>query len=200
MGAFRQYPFTVVTAAADEPVSLEEAKDFLEIDSDILTHDLKITNFIKDAREQVEFRLGRKLVSQTLNMKLDNFYGFIIEIPVAPITAVNSVKYYDNDDTQQTLLGGSPQDYRAVLDGDGPSWVQPVTGWPATYPRPQVVEVEFVAGYADGDNVPESIKDAMKMIVAHRMEFREPFIFGQTHGVSMAIDFCLDPYRVYYSD
>ncbi len=200
MGTSREYSFTVVTPASKEPVSLEEMKSYLTIDSSVTTDDMDIKNWIREAREQVEARTGRKLMSQVLSMKRDAFYAYEIKIKCAPVTAINSVSYQDIDDITQSLTG-SPMEYRAFFDEDSESWIEPESGWPATYPRPQSVDINFTVGYSNVDSIPEALKNAIKMLVAHRYEFREPVIAGTiVSDVSMAVNFTLDPYRVYYND
>lgn len=80
-----------------------------------------------------------------------------IWVPRCPVQTIDSIKYWDSNNVQQTL---DPSSYIADLISE-PSRVMPAPGtsWPSTFNRPNAVEVRFTAGYgADGTTVPAGIK------------------------------------------
>jgi uncharacterized phiE125 gp8 family phage protein len=77
----------VLTAATVEPVTLEEAKLHLRVDTD--AEDTMIQSFISAARDYCERETGIALASQTLEYTTEaTDYIFL---PLAPVTLVESV-------------------------------------------------------------------------------------------------------------
>lgn len=95
-----------------------------------------------------------------------------IELPRPPLISVSSVKYYDENGTQQTW---ATSNYRAVAS-DFPGLVvfDDDADIPDLDARPEAIEIIFVAGYAAAIDVPPGIKDAILAYVAHRYRTREP--------------------------
>ena len=88
-----EFQCEIVTDLTTEPVTLQEAKDYMRISSDS-ENDL-IEELITSARERIEKYTGLSLGLKTL--KAYWFYFHIpAEIPYGPITAINSV-VDDND-------------------------------------------------------------------------------------------------------
>src|SRR4051812_2728046 len=101
----------VITAPASEPVTVAEAKIHLRVTT--ASDDAWITDAIVGAREHVEDVLRRRLITQAWRVYFDAFPGatwlrslcrseFVLS-DVAPVSAVNSVKYIDVDGVLQTL-------------------------------------------------------------------------------------------------
>lgn len=163
-----------IAANIPEPVSYDEAKDNLR-----LVHDadrVRITALIVAAREYVELWTDRALVPTTVTMKLDKFPGFddsyTIYLPKSPVTAFTSITYYDENDTSGTLAS---TEYQADISSE-PARVVPVstTTWPVTYERLHAVTLTYTAGYATPAAVPQRMKQAMHLLIAHWYEHREP--------------------------
>lgn len=180
----------LITAPADEPVSLTEAKAHLRVD--VSDDDALITSLIAAAREEVESRAGRSLRTQTWDLKIDQFPSANqpIVLPLPPLQSVTSVTYVDADGATQTWDAGNysvdaPGGPRAtrgmVIPGYGISY-------PTTRSQLNAVTVRFVAGYAD-DEAPEPLRNAMLLIVGNRYENRESAI--EAEGVTQLIN----PYR-----
>ena len=160
---------TLVTAAAGEPLTLDDVKGHLKITS--TDQDGEIVGWITAAREWAETRTGRALITQTWDLKLDGFPvdGGPITVPKPPLISVTSITYVDTNGVTQTWSS-------ALYTVDAPTGPQARSGqiWPAyneSYPgtRAQVnaVTVRFVCGYgAVADLVPASIRSAMKILIA----------------------------------
>lgn len=67
------YGLNLIAAPAAEPLTKEEVKSWLRIDSDDTTQDYEIAGLIQAAREYAENRCGRALVTQTWQLTLDRF-------------------------------------------------------------------------------------------------------------------------------
>lgn len=124
-----------------------------------------------------------------------------IYVPKCPIQSIDSIKYYDQTGTLQTL---DPSAYITDLVSE-PARIMPApnTAWPATYNMPNAVQVAFTAGYgASGTSVPAEIKHWILMTVATLYENREAVAIlnrGQVHELPY-IDTLLDNSRVFTFD
>lgn len=161
----------VITAPAAEPVSLDDMKAHLRVDHDI--EDALIGSMIAAARELVETTTGRSLVTRTLELVLDRFPGGPIALPRAPLQAVSSLIYRDPAGTEQTM---DPAAFLVdEIDGCVAALRYP---WPSTAARFDAVRVRYVAGYGDAAAVPETFKQAMRLLVAHWYGQREAVVIG----------------------
>lgn len=130
-----------------------------------------VESYIKAARQIAEDRQNRVLISQTWELYMDSFKKTEILLDKTPVQSITSVKYYDDENALQTL-DSSLYELDNVSE---PARLRPVSGesWPSTYDKYNAVLIEFVAGYGDAaDDVPESTRDAMLMIVANFYENR----------------------------
>lgn len=152
--------FKTTSGPSTEPLTLAELKNRLRI----LTCDFdnELTDLLKTARQTVEDDTYRRLITQTVEMYLEDFpstYGDI-EIRLAPVSAITHVKYYDQDDTLQTYSSGS---YYANLTSTPPRLVlKEAQSWPITEEyRPNKVIVTMTAGYGAASAVPPAAKVAI---------------------------------------
>jgi len=83
----------VITSPTSEPLTLEEAKLHLKVETD--ADDSLITSLITAARETAEIFTGRALASQVLEYILDGFpsESETICLPRPPLEEVESIKY-----------------------------------------------------------------------------------------------------------
>ncbi|MCP4366335.1 MAG: hypothetical protein GY800_13710 [Planctomycetes bacterium] len=176
----------LITAPATEPLSLADAKEHLIIDDDL--HNTLISSAITAAREYVEEYTGRALVSQTREMAFDSFPDEI-DLSKMPVLSITSIKYYDTDDTEQTMDSG---DY--VLDDYSLNHrVICPDGWPSTNGDTNNVKVRYIAGY---ETVPEPVVWAIKLLVGDAMENREETVIGVSVTPTKTAQMLLAPYRI----
>jgi uncharacterized phiE125 gp8 family phage protein len=159
---------------AVEPVSLAEAKQHLRVDT--ADDDTYIGTLIKAAREWVEEYLDRSLVYTQWQVKADLF-PVEFEVPRPPMATDGTftavvLSYEATDGTTKTVAGS---DYRVDRDAT-PAVVRNVYNgtWPsdAVYDS-NAITLTFWAGYgADATNVPQVVKHACLMLVAHWYERR----------------------------
>lgn len=176
-------------------IELDEAKDHCRVAHDENDEDPLIKNLILAAESHIdgyEGILGRALITQTWVQELDRFWSEM-RLPLAPIQSIASIRYYDINETQQTLADTV---YRLHSDAVSPYiTLQSDQEWPATFDRDDAVEITFVAGYGNADAVPETIRQAMLLMVGHWYENRELLVPGQLSPMPMAADALLQPYR-----
>ncbi|WP_425404618.1 head-tail connector protein [Hwanghaeella sp.] len=160
----------LVTAPAAEPVSLEEAKEWLYVEHS--DDDALISSLIRSARQEVERMTRRKLISQTLAQVLPCFPCGEIILEAAPVDAASVVvTYLDADGAEQTL--NAPR----VFERNGVTRVWPNVndGWPETLEGADAVTVEFTAGWSDVAALEadaEPLIRAVKTIVAQDYDER----------------------------
>lgn len=192
-----QHRMIIVTPPAAEVVTLAEQKAHMRVDHD--DDDALIEAMIAAAREHidgVDGWLGRALVQQTWDMKLNGFpllssTGRIV-VPLAPLIRVDQITYRDPAGQTQTL---APSVYHVVDGGSQRSFIvlEPNQSWPGTDDRHDVVTVRFTAGYAA--NVPFPIKAALMIMAADLYENREQRITGTIVAELPTVERLLMPYR-----
>lgn len=171
----------VITAPVVEPVSLTEMKLHLrETESD---QDAVISALIRAAREYAENLTRRAFVTQTLELRLDDGFPAEIKVPRPPLQSVSFIKYLDLAGVLQTLAASVYQ-----INSSEPARIKPAYNqyWPTIRGGDfSSVQVRFVAGYLPlgspddyAGNVPEGIKQWMKVRVAQLYENREATIVG----------------------
>lgn len=179
----------LVTAPTEEPVTLADAKAHLRLDG--TDEDSLVTSLITAARQWCEGYQNRAYVTQTWDLVLDAWPRDSepdrVRIPLPPLQSVASVKYMDADGVQATmpasdyLVDVASQPGRLVL-AYGKSWptvtLQPAAG----------IEIRFTAGYGAATAVPETVKQAIKLLVGNWYENREAVLTGT---ISKEIEFAV---------
>lgn len=157
----------IVDKPQSYPISLAEAKAQLRIATTDTSSDLLISGLIVAATRQVQSLVQRVFVSQTLEYVLPTWRPEIF-LPVAPVTAVNSIIYVDwTTQTQQTL---DPSLYIVQTIGDGILKIFPkfATIWPIVFSySPEPVVINFDAGYEDPSDLPGNVKTAILLQLRH---------------------------------
>ncbi len=174
-----------LTAPATEPVTRDEAKAFLRLEHD--AEDAFINSLIKTSRLHIEAALGLALIMQTWRVTSRAGSLIPIALPLFPLGEVLSVATIDNND----MLTEIPEAcWRADTDG------RPVTiAVDAEFGAR--VAVDFSAGFGvSPEDVPEPIKQALLLLIAHWYEHRDPVTIGTSSAkVPMTVSALLEPYR-----
>lgn len=196
----------VVTPPVSEPLTLAEAKAHLRVDYAL--EDAQVASMIVAAREWVERRCRRALVTQTLRLWLDGFppattqfvegvaspssRSGVVLIERSPVQSVSNVKYLAASDGSLVTLGSSEY----VLDAvSAPARLMPAYGktWPGVREQINAVQIEFVAGYTG--SVPEPIRMAMRLLIGHWWEHREAVMVGSiTKELEFSVEALLATY------
>jgi len=181
------------TGPATTAISLAEAKAFLRVDSDYDDDDAYITSLIGVATNVVEQFTRRRLITQTYNIYYDEFPPFM-DLQVGNVASVTHVKYYDTDNTLQTL---DTSEYDVDIRVKPGRIYQAEDGnFPNTYERANSVEVEFIVGSAASD-VEDAIKQAMYIVIGRYYENRQDVVMGtQVNELPLMVEHLLTPYRL----
>jgi uncharacterized phiE125 gp8 family phage protein len=196
--------YLIEAPSQDDVLSVDEAKRYLRVDLD--DDDELIEGLIAAAIQNIDGRdgwLGRALAAQTWELRQHDFGGQSIKIPLPPLIAVESVKYYDAEDALQTL----PTDHYEIVGagGYGKATIMLKDGksWPALGRRAENVLVRFRAGYVTNEspqvgNVPAPIVTAIKRQVGAMYEHREAVIVNSTASkLPGGVEALLLPLRVW---
>ena len=150
-----------------EPVTLGEAKAHLRVDHD--SEDALIAGLIRAAREEVERSTGLALLAQGWRLAVDDWPPdgcvFLLKHPIQEILSVTAY----GTEGEASLI--SPDDYEADLTS------RPARLHFDATPEPlrtfNGIEIDFSAGFGEaGTDVPDLLKRAMLLLVAHWFEFR----------------------------
>ena len=181
------------TGPATTAISLAEAKAFLRVDSDYDDDNAYITSLIGVATNVVEQFTRRRLITQTYNIYYDEFPPYM-DLQVGNVASVTHVKYYDTDNTLQTL---DTSEYDVDIRVKPGRIYQAEDGnFPNTYERANSVEVEFVVGSAASD-VEDAIKQAMYIVIGRYYENRQDVVMGtQVNELPLMVEHLLTPYRL----
>jgi uncharacterized phiE125 gp8 family phage protein len=146
--------------------------------------------------------LGRALGIQTLEYAMEDFHsdadGYI-HLPFSPVLELLSIRVRVGADSFDTLPSSEYE-----IDAGG---VYPLSGaWPFVSGRNQRVIIRYRVGCAKTSgtpavwvaNVPEPIRFAILLLVAHWYRNREAVVIGQSAvTLPFAVDALLQPYRIY---
>jgi uncharacterized phiE125 gp8 family phage protein len=181
-----------LTEPAEEPVTDAEVTGHLRISGG---GDPLIAALIITARQRAELYTELAFISRSFGVYLDKFPSGALRIPCAPLVSVESVKYFDGNNVEQTL---DPSSYY-VDSKSKPGRIAPVSSWPATYARPNAVSIEVTAGFGTIVNVPQVIKQAMLLMIGDMYENREETSTGSNMAGSMmpiTAEMLLRPFRL----
>jgi uncharacterized phiE125 gp8 family phage protein len=156
------------TAPAVEPVTLEEAKNHLKVDSN--DDNLLIAALITTVRQLAEKETKRAFITQTWEMILDSAESEI-EIPKPPLQSVTSIKVID-DAGNESEVSSSYYDVDASENSPGRVRIKSGCSWPPHRGFASFI-IEFKAGYGDtADKIPETLKQAVLQIIGHLYDNR----------------------------
>jgi uncharacterized phiE125 gp8 family phage protein len=179
---------------AVEPVSLAEAKAHLRLETS--ADDALVTSLIITSRLHIEAALGLALTAQEWTLVLDAWPATgVVNIPMRPVSAVSAVRVRAADGSPVVIDPGT-----YIFEGAGiPPRVVPVAGaWPNPERAIAGIEVNFTAGFGTtAASVPEPVRQALKLLVAHWYEHRDPIEIGDPGtAIPAAVSALLQPYAV----
>jgi uncharacterized phiE125 gp8 family phage protein len=180
--------WSVTTDPACEPVTLQEVKDFAEIDA--TRHDAAIENiFIPAAREGAENYMGRSLITRTITYNIDAWpsSGRLV-LPAPPMLDVASINTLDADG-DATLWA----DTNYYLDTTSePGVIVAKTTTPTTERSHRGIIIVYTAGYeALPSAVPAAIRTALLAWTADIFESKIAFAEPPARALK-----ALAPYRI----
>lgn len=184
------------TAPTLEPITLTQFKQHCRI-----THydeDSLMSSYITAARQWCEHYCERAFYTQTWNYHADEFptgsNPIVIYRP--QYASVTAFTYKDTASASQSL---SASDYQVRSTGE-PIKIYPALNevWPLTDCSVNNVNFRFVCGWSTIALIPQAIKQAIMVLAAQWMKYREPIVTGMTvENVPVAVESLLQPWKVF---
>lgn len=142
-----------VVAPASEPVTLEEAKRYLRVDME--DDDELIEDIITATRMHAENWLRRSLITQSWLLGFENYKLDSAALPMGPVQSITSVVVLGSDGDSQTM---NTEAYYLSENKEVLHFWGGLIGFR--------LQVTYVAGYGDADDVPRPIKLGMLSHIA----------------------------------
>lgn len=184
----------LLTGPAVEPITLDEAKAYLRVDS--TAEDGLIQSLITAARLHTETLTGRALITQSWRLVLDDWpLGNVLIIPLGSLQQVTELRVYEDEDV---LVIIAPTEYLVETIGvPARLAMRGHQSWPKPGRPIGGIEIDITVGYGDlADDVPRSLRQAILQIVAHWFVNREAVGLGvgAVH-VPVTVDALIAPHR-----
>ena len=184
--------YQVITPASTYPVSLTEAKSHLKVDT--TADDTYITSIIKAATQLSEEYTNRFFIDTVIDQTCSDF-AQLQTLFKSKVSAVAHVKYYDSDNSLQTL---SATIYDTQLQYE-PSQIQLADdkSFPEITKRNDAVVARYTVGYGTASDVPEIIKQAILLTIGNFYQNRNSVVIGRiATELPMNVKWLLDTYKV----
>lgn len=185
----------LTSGPALEPVTVAEAKAHLRIDG--TSEDTLIASLVLTSRLHVEAALGLALITQSWRMLMDRWpLHRDIELPLRPLQSIDAVRVWPETGAAVVI---DEDDYLADAASAPPRLVRTGVVWCQPGRAANGIEIDFTAGYGDAaSDVPEPIRQAVLLLVAHWYERRDPIEVGAPQTtVPRPVSQLLEPYRVH---
>lgn len=183
----------LLTAPAIEPLSLDEAKAFLRVEHN--DDDALIGALIAAARLHIETETRRALITQSWRIVLD-CWPECGRLPVrpAPLRTLNAVRVFDFENSAHAI------DLQAFVLDFGACELA-FLPWALMQPTriADGIEIDVTVGYGDtAADVPEPLRQAIRLLVAHWYENRGLVASGTTQAAVLptTVAALIVPYRM----
>lgn len=165
----------LTSGPAAEPVTVSEAKAHLRIDHN--AEDVLIASLVLTSRLHIEAALDIALIRQGWRLHLDRWPpGAVVPVPIAPLIAVGAIRVLGADGVPSAV---PPLSYAADTTSRQPRIIRVGTSWPVPGQTVNGIEIDLVAGFGDtAQDVPQPIRQALLLLVAHWYEHRDPIEIG----------------------
>jgi uncharacterized phiE125 gp8 family phage protein len=183
-------PSILITPPAIEPVSLVEAKAHLRAVH--AEEDQLIGTLISSARRIVEARSGLLLIQQTWTCYYDDWPdNGIIDLSLAPVTTVNSLTVFSDDDIPASI---DPAHFYADTASRPPRLLlRGSRVWARPGRIANGIAIAVTAGFgAAASAVPEPLCQAILILVAHWFEHRGN---NNPPPLPLTLDALISPWR-----
>ncbi len=185
--------YSRTVAPTTEPLTLDDAVRHLQLA--VSDDNAYITALIATARDVTESITGRALITSTWLAVCQDWPEECIELIVAPVTAVASVKYYAYGETSLTTVDSA--DY-TVSTAVAPAVITfgEDFDFPELANRPDAVQITFTAGHATATAVPPSLKHALRVMIRHYYDHPETVASGSFNELPFGLKNLLELNRV----
>lgn len=188
-----------LTQPANLPINLSDLKNHLRFSTN--DEDLLLTMYARAATTYVETRTRRILITRTFRLEMTKFpaaHGEAFELPVTPVSSVQSITYYDTQGNQTVWAASKWNlDSTSIVPRIVPAYAEP-------YPYVQSqhadgVKVDFTAGYGSTPaSVPQGLQFLVILLAGHFWANRMPVeaVGAAAVEVPYTLQFAIDSYKV----
>jgi uncharacterized phiE125 gp8 family phage protein len=191
----------LITAAADSPVTLDELKNRLRIDSTDFDGELQL--HLDAAVSHVQEITRRSLITTEWKLTLPRFPRGQrpIVLPKGETQAVSEITYLDDEGDRQTL---DDADYIVGINTE-PATIVPSydANWPSHREILNSIEITFTAGYGDAaEDVPADLRNAILLhaMTAFNGPAQENSLGGTDTAQQRALRGLIDKYKILSDD
>jgi len=195
-------PSKLITAPSTTPVDLATAKLQAKVDGSV--EDTLLTAMLQAATDLVQDYIQRQLMQATWELQLTHWCtdadGYI-KLPNAPLVKVESVKYDNSANQEQTL---SASEYQVDTTAE-PGRIRFTGTLPSVYDKPNAIRIRYVAGYGpDGASeaaqqaaIPARAKIGILRAFTDFYEHRQDQTSATVYKLPMSIEYFLNPLRLF---
>ena len=185
--------FKVTSQAAAEILTTAEAKTHLKVDT--TADDTYIDNLIKAATQSAQIFTNRFFIQTDIEQYGDN-WNDIATLFKSPVSSVTHIKYFDSDNTEQTL---DATIYTTdLIHQPARIGLQPNQSFPDLAERTNAIKVTYQVGYGTAaSSVPEGIKQAVLLSIGNWYENRQNVVVGRSvNELPKSAQYLLEQYKV----
>ena len=159
---------TVLVPPALDPVSLADAKAFLQLDSTF--EDALVADLIKTATQMIEKSTAKALISRTVQQEFQSWpERGIFALALRPLVQIVQVQ---RRDATGTLSAVDPADYYVDTGHGRLIALTSFTHGPFSHPA-EAVLVDFITGFGPAESdIPPALRSALMLIVRDLYEHR----------------------------
>ena len=184
----------VVTTAAVNPLfTTAQAKAHLKVD--VSDDDTIIDNIVLAATQSCEIFTNQYFIDTVVTQYSDTWNDFYT-LYKSPVASITHVKYYDSNDSQQTLASSN----YILGHYSKPARIGVAVGGtlPNLSDRINAVEVKYTVGYGTASSdVPEGIRQAVLLTIGNFYQNRESVITGRTATeLPLSSQYLLEQYKI----
>lgn len=187
------------TYVASEPITLQEAKDYLRVTS--TADNDYITNLISTARETIEKDTNTAIVLNSYTEYLDGFpiaNKGVIDLQVAGDvvgTGLPSITYMSSNSVTHDVTLVLDTDF-VLAEYKGRPRLQAINEWPEA--RDLIGSVKITYGVQPTNGIPLPLKQAMYLLISHFYDNRSPVVYGAVKEMPIGYKKLIRPYKNFY--
>ncbi len=185
---------TIVTAPTKVPITLENVKGIIGLESDQKQFDNIIDELILAAVDYFQQESNTIIMEQTWKGYVEDWplEDDYIEILLPPLKSITAIKYTTSAGVPTTWAN---TEYDVDINAKpGRVFLGYLKNWPTSIltPASNAIEIEFICGYENQDNVPQDIKVALKLLVEHWFTNR-----GESSKVPKAVESTIFKHKIW---
>jgi uncharacterized phiE125 gp8 family phage protein len=157
---------TLKTAPKKQPITLEEVKAMVGLETEQEQFDGLLRGLITAAIESFETETNMRLMEQSWLQYFEDWpleYDYL-ELTYSPLMSVTAIKYTTSAGATPTWASANYTVNTASKPGQ--VFLGYNLDWPTATltPASNAIEVEFICGYENADNVPYDIRNTLKLL------------------------------------